>query len=263
MCRWALWSGEPAYIADLIFTPAHSLIHQSRAAHSCKTTVNADGFGIAWYDRRPEPGIYKDVRPAWSDPNLMQIARQLQSGLFLAHVRASTGTATSYDNCHPFACDRWSFMHNGQIGGYGAIRRHLEAAIPDTLYPERHGTTDSEALFLTACGFGLDRDPIGAMARAVGHFEAGSRQGGSTPHMRFTACWSNGNRSFAARYASDAFAPSLYWQRQPGGVLVVSEPLDDAPSDWTEVAPGSVLEICGSDVAVHDFSPFEMPGVAA
>lgn len=255
MCRWALWSGQPVYIEDLILTPAHSLIHQSRAAHSCKTTVNGDGFGIAWYDSRPEPGIYKDVRPAWSDPNLAQIARQVRARLFLAHVRASTGTATSHANCHPFSYGALCFMHNGQIGGFNAIRRRLEQTIPDDAYRERHGSTDSEALFLAACGDGLAQDPIGAMARTVARFEDLSRLHGAAPHMRFTACWSDGTRSFAARYASDALAPSLFWQRRPGGVLVVSEPLDDAPGTWTEVEPGSVLEITGTDIAFHRFCP--------
>ena len=31
------------------------------------TAVNADGFGLAWYGERPEPGLYRDVMPAWSD----------------------------------------------------------------------------------------------------------------------------------------------------------------------------------------------------
>ncbi|MGA4923289.1 hypothetical protein, partial [Bacillus subtilis] len=32
--------------------------------------------------------------------------------MFFAHVRAATGTAVTRQNCHPFACGRWMFMHN-------------------------------------------------------------------------------------------------------------------------------------------------------
>lgn len=84
----------------------------------------------------------------WSDPNLRSLTRHVKSGLFLAHVRASTGTATSRNNCHPFVHDAWSFMHNGQVGGYDQFRRDADMMIPDSLYPARRGATDSEALFL-------------------------------------------------------------------------------------------------------------------
>ncbi|TIV89652.1 MAG: class II glutamine amidotransferase, partial [Mesorhizobium sp.] len=69
--------------------------------------------------------------------------RQIKSGLFLAHVRASTGGATSRMNCHPFISGRWSFMHNGQIGGFEKIRRALENSLCDAVFDQREGTTDS------------------------------------------------------------------------------------------------------------------------
>jgi glutamine amidotransferase len=62
----------------------------------------------------------------------------------LAHVRASTGGASSRANCHPFVSGRWSFMHNGQISGFEKLRRRLEGGISDALYDQRQGTTDSE-----------------------------------------------------------------------------------------------------------------------
>ena len=155
MCRWAAYIGAPIYLEEIVSRPAHSLIHQSHCATECRTAINADGFGVAWYADRPEPGLYRDVMPAWSDPNLRSLVATVKSGLFLAHVRASTGTATSRNNCHPFTCGRWSFMHNGQVGGYDGFRRHADMLIPDALYPYRKGATDSEALFLAALAEGL------------------------------------------------------------------------------------------------------------
>ncbi|MGN6303194.1 MAG: class II glutamine amidotransferase, partial [Mesorhizobium sp.] len=114
MCRWAAYLGEPVFLEDIVTAPCHSLIEQSHHALEAKTPTNGDGFGIAWYGDRPEPGLYRDILPAWSDPNLKSLCRQIRSGLFLAHVRASTGGATSRANCHPFILGRWAFMHNGQ-----------------------------------------------------------------------------------------------------------------------------------------------------
>lgn len=254
MCRWAAWSGAPKYLEELICDPAHSLIQQSRHALSCKTAVNADGFGAAWYGERPDPCVYKDVRPAWSDPNLLQLAHHVKAPLYLAHVRASTGTATTRDNCHPFTHGRWSFMHNGQIGGYERVRRRLDNLIPEDLYSFRTGGTDSEALFLLALGYGLDRDPVGAMARAVAEAEAMSREEGAGPHMRFAACWSDGKTLFAARYASDHLAPTLFHRSFADGTTIVSEPLDEAPDAWHEVPMGSLIMVTPDGVEQLPFA---------
>ncbi|TIV85590.1 MAG: class II glutamine amidotransferase, partial [Mesorhizobium sp.] len=102
MCRWAAYLGNAIFLEDVIAAPSHSLVIQSRQAREAKSPTNADGFGVAWYGDRPEPGLYRDILPAWSDANLKSLGRQIKSGLFLAHVRASTGGATSRMNCHPF-----------------------------------------------------------------------------------------------------------------------------------------------------------------
>src|SRR5215204_220477 len=167
MCRFLAYSGEPVFMSSLVSAPAHSLVHQSLHAAEAKTGTNGDGFGLGWYGERPEPGLYREIRPAWSDENLKSLSVQVRSPLFFAHVRASTGTASTRANCHPFAFGRWLFMHNGQIGGYDRLRRRIEAMIPDALYDARLGTTDSEAIFLAALANRLDRDPIGAMMRTL------------------------------------------------------------------------------------------------
>ena len=64
MCRWAAYIGSPIYLEDVICRPGHSLVRQSHGAQRCHTPVNADGFGLAWYGERPEPGLYRDVMPA-------------------------------------------------------------------------------------------------------------------------------------------------------------------------------------------------------
>ena len=105
MCRWAAYVGQPVFIEDIVSRPGHSLVRQSHEAVECKSAINADGFGLAWYGERAEPGLFRDILPAWSDPNLASLTQQVKSRLFLAHVRASTGTATSRNNCStPISC---------------------------------------------------------------------------------------------------------------------------------------------------------------
>ena len=166
MCRWIAYRGETTALEHYVTEPDHSLISQSIHALESTASINGDGFGLGWYGQHPEPGLYREIRPAWSDENLRYLCRHLQSHLFFAHVRAATGTAITRANCHPFACGKWLFMHNGFLGNWSRWRRQVESLIPDELYPSRIGTTDSEAIFLAILGAGLDQ-PVAAAKKTL------------------------------------------------------------------------------------------------
>ncbi|CAN1504189.1 COG0121 Predicted glutamine amidotransferase [Rhabdaerophilaceae bacterium] len=252
MCRFLAYQGEPVYLESVVSKPCHSLIHQSMHANQCKTATNGDGFGLGWYGERPEPGLYRDLRPAWSDDNLLSICTQVRSSLFFAHVRAATGTATARANCHPFVQGRSMFMHNGQIGGYGAIRRTIEAMIPDDLYAARNGTTDSEAIFLAAIGRNDNRDMPEAFSSVLSDIHTAMRAANINEALRFAAAFTDGETLHAFRWACDEKAPTLYWREGAGSIHVVSEPLDD--SAWQALPQGSVLTARAGRVV--DVSPF-------
>ncbi len=241
MCRWIAYQGEPTFLDALVAEPAHSLIAQSLCAVEAKVVTNGDGFGIGWYGDRERPGVYREVRPAWSDENLRNLCHQVKASLFFAHVRASTGPAIARANCHPFTVGRLMFMHNGQIGQFCAIKRRVEAMIPDDLYHHRSGTTDSEALFLAAFAHGVARDPIGGMAATLHAVHGLMLKAGLREALRFTACLTDGTDLYAFRWASDGRAPTLYWRQTDGNLVVVSEPLDGDRKLWTEVPQGCVL----------------------
>jgi predicted glutamine amidotransferase len=151
----------------LLLKPSNSLIDQSLDCRQGKTRTNGDGFGIGWYGSRSEPGLYREVLPAWNDCNLRALARQIKSPLFFAHVRASTGTETARLNCHPFSYGKWLFMHNGKIGGYDLCRRQLESLLCDELFKDRLGSTDSELFFLLLIQNGLESDPAAALSGTI------------------------------------------------------------------------------------------------
>jgi glutamine amidotransferase len=241
MCRFLAYQGRPIFLADLVASPCHSLIHQSLHASESKTETNGDGFGIGWYGELPEPGLYREVRPAWSDENLRSLCDQVRSPLFFAHVRAATGTATTRANCHPYAVGRFLFMHNGQVGGYRKLRRRVEALIPDDLYLQRHGTTDTEAIFLAALAAGLADDPVVAVRSTLACIRAEMLHCDIGEPLRFTAALTDGSQLWAFRWSSDGAPPTLYYREEEGGLVVVSEPIDDRTEAWRAVPPNSVL----------------------
>ena len=258
MCRFLAYHGEPVLLDSLVTAPCHSLIHQSLHAAEGKTETNGDGFGVGWYGERDVPGLYRDVRPAWSDENLRSIAAQVRSGTFFAHVRAATGTATTRANCHPFAHGRFLFMHNGQVGGWGAARRRVEALIPDELYASRAGTTDSEAIFLAALGRGLAQDPVRALRDTLREVKAAMRASGVSDALRFTATVTDGDTLWAFRWACDARPPTLYWKQDAAGLRLVSEPIDGQKQGWNEVPRGATLVAARGGTVELDTEPLAL-----
>lgn len=252
MCRFIAYQGAPVFLEDLVCSPCHSLVHQSLHAEEAKTGTNGDGFGLGWYGEKAEPGLYREIRPAWSDENLLSIARQVRSGLFFAHVRAATGTASTRANCHPFAHGRWMFMHNGQIGGYAAVKRRLEALIPDDLYSARVGSTDSEAIFLVALA--AIREGVEPGAAVAGALAAAVRlmdEAGVAEPLRFAAAIADGETITAFRWSSDARPPTLYTCERDDCAIVASEPVDQNRECWRAVPPNCVVTAHGRRVEIR------------
>ena len=75
MCRWIAYRGEIIALEHYVTAPAHSLIAQSIHALESTASTNGDGFGLGWYGDHIEPGLFRDVRPAWADENLRYLCR--------------------------------------------------------------------------------------------------------------------------------------------------------------------------------------------
>lgn len=271
MCRWLVYQGPEIYLSTLLFKPKHSLVHQSLEAQQAPTTTNADGYGVGWYGVRPQPGVIRDVRPAWNDENLQQVATQVRSGMFFAHVRATTGTAIQRSNCHPFCFDRWLFQHNGAIEGFEQIRQELDCAIDPALYSGLQGSTDSERMFFLALTFGLREDPPGALARMVGFVERTAEKAKIQNPMQMTVAVTDGEGIWAVRYSSEGDSRTLYVAEETealrhiedgeeeslpaDSVLILSEPLDDLCNRWTPVPEASLLVVESGECSMYDFRP--------
>ncbi len=235
MCRIAAYSGPSIPLENIIVKPRHSLLEQSQHANEAKLAVNGDGFGMAWYADQVRPGLYRDVLPAWSDGNLNDLCRMIQSPLFLAHVRASTFGEVSRSNCHPFTFGKWSFMHNGQIGDFARLRRRLETTLTDELYVARRGSTDSELLFLLLLANGLEVSVLDAVEKTL--LQILSLDVDRNEPDRMAVALSDGTTLYAFRYSSDQRSPSLYFGEglDHGGKVIASEPLDKGTGIWTPI----------------------------
>lgn len=149
MCRFTAYVGKPILADELLFKPSNSLINQSMHAQESEIKLNGDGFGFGWYAHEVDysPGLYTSVLPAWNDRNLKYLSGKIRSNCFLAHVRAASTGYVNNLNCHPFHYKRFLFMHNGSIGGFKIIKRHLRRELSDEFYSWIKGQTDSEHFF--------------------------------------------------------------------------------------------------------------------
>jgi len=150
MCRFALYLGSEILLSDFIIKPSHSIIYQSFGCKERSTPLNGDGFGIAWYalDIRNEPGVFKNITPAWSNRNLISLCNVTKSSCVLAHVRAATqGLSVGEANCHPFSYGSISFVHNGEISCFKMLKKQLVHLISEESFLLIEGSTDSEHIF--------------------------------------------------------------------------------------------------------------------
>ena len=239
MCRLLAYMGSPIQPEKLIYQPEHSLYIQSyKPKETVTTSVNADGVGIGWYDlqKDPKPFIYKNILPIWSDTNLPDLARYIESKCFLSHIRSATpGQETSLSNCQPFSHGNLLFTHNGFIENFRqTLYKPIRNYITDEIYQKIEGTTDSEHIFALF---------INELALVDGNLESALQNTLNTliklakPYkikVLANIIVSNGQQLVACRFAINATAPSLYWSNNAlnmiNSVILASEPLFSG--DW-------------------------------
>ena len=274
MCRWLAYSGSPVLIEEVLYKPKHSLIDQSLHSRLGVETTNGDGFGLGWYGSDAEtPALFRSIEPAWNDRNLREIASHAESPLFLAHIRAATGTAVQQTNCHPFRHGKWIWVHNGLVRDFHLFKRDLVLAIDESLYTSIEGSTDSETLFYLALTFGLEDDPPSAVERTVGFVEEVGRRHGTQHPIQMTIGTTDGKSVWAFRYSSERDSRTLYYSTDVRTVrklhpertqlqeisdesrLIVSEPLGDLPGVWNEVPESTYGVIQEGDDEMHPFRP--------
>jgi glutamine amidotransferase len=213
-------------LADLLYKPAFSLVHQSWAPREQQHgTVNADGYGVGWYapDIRVEPARYRRAGPIWTDRSLPSLANVITSGCVIAAVRSATPPSSSEESgAAPFTDGRWLFSLNGAVADdVVALRR----SVSDERAAGIEGASDGEVLFaLLLDRLEEDGDPAAALAWCVGSIAG---------RLNLLLC--DGQAVWATRWGD-----TLYWRGWSGGFVIASEPFDD-DAGWVAVPEGSLV----------------------
>ena len=277
MCRFLAYAGAPLLLADLLYRPTNSLIMQSYKARERAEPLNGDGFGVGWYapEIDPTPCVQRTVMPAWSNRNLQNLAVKVRASCLFAHVRAaSPGMAVMESNVHPFAYDRFMWMHNGAVAGFERIKRSLRESLKDEFYNMVMGTTDSEhafALFLNSLrvpfGEASAGDMRAAVVETIARLNEWTGAAGVVEPSHYNFAVTDGASIVISRYCSaeGLAGNSLHISRGrrfeclPGGlcdmhavrgadepaaaVIVASERLTDDPEDWLDVPDNHIVTV--------------------
>ncbi|MUL64752.1 ergothioneine biosynthesis protein EgtC [Mycobacterium sp. CBMA 234] len=223
MCRHLAWLGSPVTVSSLILEPANGLLVQSysprRQRHGL---LNADGWGVGFFDG-PTPRRWRSAAPLWGDASLASVAPALRSECVVAAVRSATvGMPIEPSASAPFSDGEWLLSHNGVVD---------RAVLP--VSRDAESTVDSAVLAAHIFAEGLDN-----LADTVG------KVGAADPRARLNILAANGSRLLAT-----VWGDTLSVLRRPDGVVLASEPYDDAP-DWQDIPDRHLVEVTAAGVNV-------------
>lgn len=223
MCRHLAWLGRPVSVASLVLDPPAGLLVQSYSPRRQKHgLMNADGWGVGFFDPEGTPRRWRSATPLWGDASLASVAPALVSGCVVAAVRsASVGMPIEASAAAPFTNGMWLLSHNGLVD---------RAVLPAV----RHAESTNDSALLAALIF--DRD-IDALADTITGVAA------DDPNARLNILAGNGSRLVATTWGD-----TLSVLRREDGVVLASEPYDDDPA-WEEIPDRHLVEV--EDLSVH------------
>ena len=246
MCRLAAYVGPPISLEKFLLQPEHSLVKQSWSPKEMReATMNADGFGIAWFADDAEAAVYKNTHPIWSDANLHSLGRSLVRPRWLAAVRSATMVSDiSWANNQPFTSEHILFTHNGYLENFaqawrGEIRRVLRPEFENRI----HGTTDSEYLFALFSQYYEQTGGIAeAMTELVELLEKLAR--GKRALLSFIV--SSPVQLVALRHAIGDASPTLYYyveETDSGKAVHVASESLTAHEGWTRIEENRLISV--------------------
>lgn len=222
MCRHLGWLGAPVTASSLVLDPPSGLLVQSYAPRRQKHgTVNADGWGVGFFDDGPRR--WRSEKPLWGDSSFASIAPTLRSECIVAAVRSATiGMPIEPSASAPFSDGSWLLSHNGVVD---------RAVLPAAHTAE--STVDSAVLAAHIFDRGMD-----ALAATIA--EVGARD----PGARLNILAGNGSRLLATTWGDTLFA-----LQRPDGVVLASEPYDDDPT-WRDIPDRHLIEVSAAGLSL-------------
>ena len=251
MCRLLGYLGSSIQLDRILIKPEHSLITQSyKPQEMTSGFLNADGFGMGWYDlaQDPLPYIYRNTMPIWNDANVPQLARYIESSCHLAYIRsATTVSSIAMNNCQPFSYQNILFVHNGFIDDFReTLYRPIREQLGDYAYQNIEGTTDSEHIFAMIVDR-LEKNSDISLQQALKETLIKLAQMAEENNLELSAniILSDGKQLTACRYANRKETPSLYYIKDNSeysdAFIIASEPLFEG--DWISCPEGSLIGV--------------------
>lgn len=227
MCRHLGWLGADTTVSSLVLEPPRGLRVQSYAPRRQKHgLMNADGWGIGFFDGQT-PRRWRSQAPLWGDVSFESIAPALHSHCVLAAVRSATvGMPIEASATAPFTDGRWLLSHNGIVD---------RTVLP--LASSAESVCDSA--ILAAAIFERGLDALGDTIAEIGTAD---------PLARLNILAANGSRLLAT-----AWGDTLSILRRDDGVVLASEPYDDAP-EWEDVPDRHLVEVTADGVSMTPLS---------
>lgn len=251
MCRHLAYLGPPRSLEEIVLTPEHSLLRQSYAPADMRGggTLNADGYGIAWY---PHPGAepvrHRRTGAIWADEGLAPLARHTRAGAVVAAVRSATvGMPVVETAAAPFTAGRWLFSHNGVLPGWPDSVEPLAKRLPVRDLMTLDAPTDSALLWALARARLDAGEAPGAVLTELTHDVVQLE-----PRARLNLLLTDG-----AQIAATAWYHALSVISGDDFVAVSSEPWDHDPR-WRAVPDGHlVLARVGDSGPEVDMRPLD------
>ena len=222
MCRHLGWLGKPRSVASLTLEPPYGLLVQSYSPRRQKHgLMNADGWGIGFFDDGGVVRRWRSATPLWGDASFASLAPVLHSGCVVAAVRsASVGMPIEASASAPFSDGHWLLSHNGLVD---------RAVLPPSSVAE--STNDSALLAAMIFDRGMD-----ALGETIADVAA------ADPNARLNILAGNGSELRATTWGDTLFA-----LRGDDGVVLASEPFDD-DGDWQEIPDRHLVTVTDNRV---------------
>lgn len=226
MCRHLAWLGAPRSVASLMLHPPCGLLRQSYAPRRQKRgLLNADGWGVGFYDATGEVRRWRSARPLWSDASFASMAPVLSSGAVLAAVRSATvGMPPDETAAAPFTDGRWLLSHNGRVS---------RSALPARADAE----SVCDSALLAAHVFAAGPAEVAQTLRGVAEAD---------PDATLNVLCTDGTTVHGVTWGDE-----LSYLVEPDGVVLASEPWDDDPR-WVDVPDRHLVTVDASGVTVTD-----------
>ena len=232
MCRHLGWLGADVTVSSLVLDPPCGLRVQSYAPRRQKHgLMNADGWGVGFFDGSLQgevPRRWRSAAPLWGDASFASVAPALRSHCVVAAVRSATvGMPIEPSATAPFTDGQWLLSHNGVVD---------RAVLPLTSSAE----SVCDSAILAAVVFERGLDALGDTIAEVGMAD---------PLARLNVLAANGSRLLAT-----AWGDTLSILRRDDGVVLASEPYDDAP-DWQDVPDRHLVEVTAEGLTLTSLGP--------